>query len=366
MARLFLNFAAVRRGWKERGSLYLIVAIVLFAGMIFLLFRGHSSGPQETVADGMIPEPRVTAESSPVVPVSQPVVNPISESQPVASPQNPPSVPAQAQPAVVSQPPVVPAEAPNPQAEGAIAEALSLLQTQPGAVIDVRNRLNKVLAMPLSPQQRETVKSEMAKLADKWLFGPAAFPSDTLCDTYTVRSGDLLDIIGRRLKVPYEILMQINNIPRPQALQAGKALKVVKGPFHVKVCRSTFTLDLYLQDMYVCSFKVGLGRPGYETPTGLWRVQDGGKLVKPTWTDPDTGHVYKSNDPDYPLGSRWIALDGVSGTAVGRTGFAIHGTKEPEQIGSAGSRGCIRMYNGDAVLMYNLLVPLYSQVEVFD
>ena len=98
----------------------------------------------------------------------------------------------------------------------------------------------------------------------------------------------------------------------------------------------------------------------------MWRVQDGGKLIKPTWTDPDTGRVYKSNDPDYPLGSRWIALDGVSGAAVGRTGFAIHGTKEPEQIGTAGSRGCIRMYNGDAVLMYNLLVPVYSQVEVFD
>jgi LysM repeat protein len=220
--------------------------------------------------------------------------------------------------------------------------------------------------MPLSPQQRETVKSEMAKLADKWLWGPAAFPSDTLCDTYTVRSGDLLDVIGRRLKIPYEVVMRINNIPRPQALQAGKALKVVKGPFHVKVCRSTFTMDLYLQDTYVRSFKVGLGRPGYETPTGRWRVQDGGKLIKPTWTDPDSGRVYKADDPDYPLGTRWIALEGVEGAAVGRTGFAIHGTKEPEQIGTAGSRGCIRMYNNDVELMYNLLVPVYSQVDVFD
>jgi lipoprotein-anchoring transpeptidase ErfK/SrfK len=181
-----------------------------------------------------------------------------------------------------------------------------------------------------------------------------------------VRSGDVLEVIGRRLKVPHETLMQLNNIPRPRALQANKALKVVKGPFHAKVCRSTFTLDLYLQDMYVRSFKVGLGRPGYETPTGKWRVQDGGKLVQPTWTDPDSGRVYKATDPDYPLGSRWIALEGIEGAAVGRTGFAIHGTKDPEQIGTAGSRGCIRMYNGDAVLMYNLLVPIYSQVEVFD
>lgn len=367
MARAFPHLPAVPRSLRG-GGLYMIVAVVVFAVVVFFLFRGHSSGPQEATARSISPETRAVPESTPAEPTPQPTVETTPVSQPVAAAQTPPSAPVQTtpQPAQAVQPPVQPADEGNPQADTLVAEALSLIRAQPSEVIEVRNRLNKVLQMPLSPQQRQTVKSEMAKLADTWLFGPATFPSDTLCDTYMVRSGDLLDIIGRRLKVPYEILMQINNIPRPQALQAGKALKVVKGPFHAKVCRTTFTLDLYLQDTYVRSFKVGLGKSGYETPTGLWRVQDGGKLVAPTWTDPDSGHVYKATDPDYPLGSRWIALEGVSGAAVGRTGFAIHGTKEPEQIGSAGSRGCIRMYNGDAVLIYNMLVPLYSQVEVFD
>jgi len=346
----------------------MVAAVVVFAVIVFLLFRERSSGPQEATAGGMPAGTPTMPESAAVAPTPQPLAETSHVPEPVASTQTLPSTPAPAdsQPAQMVQPPARPADAGNPQADAAVAEALSLIQAQPGEVIEVRNRLNKVLQMPLSPPQRETVKSEMAKLADKWLFGPATFPSDTLCDTYMVRSGDVLDIIGRRLKVPYEILMQINNIPRPQALQAGKALKVAKGPFHVKVYRSTFSLDLYLQDTYVRSFKVGLGKPGYETPTGVWRVQEGGKLVAPIWTDPDTQHVYKPTDPDYPLGSRWIALEGVSGQAVGRTGFAIHGTKEPEQIGAAGSRGCIRMYNGDAVLIYNLLVPLYSQVEVLD
>jgi lipoprotein-anchoring transpeptidase ErfK/SrfK len=181
-----------------------------------------------------------------------------------------------------------------------------------------------------------------------------------------VKSGDVLDIIGRRMKVPYEMLMQINGIQRARGLQVGHAIKVIHGPFHAKVSRSTFTLDLYLQDMYVRSFKVGLGKTGYDTPTGRWRVQEHGKLVKPPWTDPDTGRLYKSTDPDYPLGSRWIGLEGVDGSAKGRTGFAIHGTKDPEQIGTAGSRGCIRMYNEDAILMYNMLVPLNSQIDVAD
>ena len=368
MARLFPNLTAARHGWKG-GGFYLIAALVVFAVVVFLLFRGNASGPQEAAAGNPARETETAVQPDPVVPSPQPTVATAADSAPAAVPEVAASTLAQTmpEPMVASQPSAEPANTPNPQAEIEITEALSLLRSQPDEIIRVRDRLNKVLAMPLSPQQRETVKSEMAKLAEKWLWGPAVFPADTLCDTYAVRTGDLLDIIGRRLKVPYEILMQINNIPRPEALQAGKALKVVKGPFHAKVHRSTFTLDLYLQDTYVRSFKVGLGKAGYETPTGLWRVQQGGKLVSPDWTDPDNrGRIYKATDPDYPLGSRWIALDGIEGEAKGRTGFAIHGTKEPEQIGSPGSRGCIRMYNGEAILIYNLLIPLYSQVEVLD
>jgi lipoprotein-anchoring transpeptidase ErfK/SrfK len=166
--------------------------------------------------------------------------------------------------------------------------------------------------------------------------------------------------------VPYEILQQINNIGRPEALRAGEKIKVINGPFHARIYRSAFTMDLFLQNTYVRSFRVGLGKRGRETPKGLWRVKPSGKLITPTWTDPDTGKTYKAEDPDYPLGSRWIALEGIEGNAVGRTGIAFHGTKDPNLIGTADSRGCIRLDNGDAILVYNLLVPTFSQVEIVE
>jgi hypothetical protein len=338
-------------------SVFVVLAVVVFGGVVFLLFRGHSTGPQEAVAGDVPPvsSPAETAgDAMPAAPTEAPV-----EAVPLSSL-------GLNQPTETAPGPVETVEPQDPAIDAALAEAVGVARTQPGEIIQTRNKLNKLLQGRISPEQRQTVKDEMAKLSKDWLFGPAAFPGDMLCDTYTVRRGDLLEILGRRMKIPYEILMQINNIPRPQALQAGRALKMIHGPFHAKVSRSTFMLDLYLQDMYVRSFKVGLGKPGCETPTGLWRVQEYGKLVKPPWTDPDTGRLYKSTDPDYPLGSRWIGLDGLEGLAKGRTGFAIHGTKEPEQIGTAGSRGCIRMYNDEAVLMYNLLIPVYSQVEVVD
>ena len=79
-----------------------------------------------------------------------------------------------------------------------------------------------------------------------------------------------------------------------------------------------------------------------------------------------TGKTYEASDPDYPLGSRWIALDGIAGEAKDRTGFAIHGTKDPNEIGTANSQGCIRVHNGDAIFLFDLLTPALSRVEVVD
>lgn len=247
---------------------------------------------------------------------------------------------------------------------GLIAEATLLANTRPDSVIEARDRLNQILPMCKNHQQRASIKEQLSNLANKWLFSRTIFPEDRLCGTYKVRRGEQLARIGEQFKVPYEILMQINNIHRPETLQAGQVIKVIHGPFHVRIYRSTFTMDLYLLDTFVRSFPVGLGMPYRKTPTGTWRVKPGGKLISPTWTDPDTGRTYRPKDPDYPLGSRWIALEGIEGEAKGRTGFAIHGTKEPAQIGAAGSRGCIRLDNGVAVLIYNLLVPIHSTVTV--
>jgi lipoprotein-anchoring transpeptidase ErfK/SrfK len=176
----------------------------------------------------------------------------------------------------------------------------------------------------------------------------------------------VLAILARQYKVPHECIEKINGIINPERLQAGQAIKIVHGPFSVVISKKNFTLDLYLQGTFVKQYKVGLGRVEHETPSGKWRAAAGGKLVKPTWTDPDTGRIYHGNDPDYPLGSRWIGLEGLEGAAKGRTGFAIHGTKDPETIGTRASRGCIRLFNGDAVEVYDLMEPGVSDVLVVE
>ncbi len=312
----------------------IVVVVLAVVGYVLIRHRGANT------AQNVPPEAVVKAEPSGPAAIAEP--NVVSQ---VVSP------------AAVTEP--------NRAVAGLIAQAMSLLNQQPPKIIEARDRLNEILPMA-GGQERAFVKEQLAALADKWLFSKLVYPEDKLCAGYKVNPGDMLENIGKKYNVPYEILMQINNIAKPELLQAGVAIKVINGPFHARVWRSTFTMDLYLQNTYVRSFQVGLGKPGMETPAGRWRAKEGGKLIQPIWTDPVSGRTYHPEDSDYPLGSRWIALEGLEGAAVGKTGFAIHGTKNPEQIGTPGSQGCIRLHNGDAILVYNLMMPGVSLVDVVD
>jgi LysM repeat protein len=233
-----------------------------------------------------------------------------------------------------------------------------------GKIVAARDLLNSVLDEPMSPQVRAAVKAQLNKLAETWLMSREVMADDTLCSYYVVQPGDRLALIAKKYKVPYELLMDMNGIQRPELLQAGQRIKVVEGPFNAVVYKGSFTMDVYLQRTYVKTYRVGLGKVEHDTPTGRWRVQKGGKMVKPTWTDPDTGKTYVGSSPDYPLGSRWVGLEGIDGAAKGRTGFAIHGTKEPETIGTRSSRGCIRLHNGDVIEVYDRMFEGVSEVLV--
>jgi LysM repeat protein len=364
-----------RAGRRTRNQTYTILLAVLVIAVMIAFYYGpfgkNEAEPIDTAAQDETNVDTAMANESDV-PHEPEIKEPAVTKEPQVNETAAFVPPAEVEeketelPKIAPEPAPGPTVEPNPEVTTLIAEAEALLSETPGKIIEARDRLNQALRMPMSPQQLLSVKNQLSELSEQWLFSRTVVPEDPLCESYQVRSGDLLSTIGDKYKVPYEILMTINRISRPESLQAGLPIKVVKGPFHAKVYRSTFTMDVYLQNTFVRSFKVGLGKPSMETPTGIWRVKSDGKLEKPIWTNPVDGKTYHPEDPDYPLGSRWIGLEGLSGQAKDRTGFAIHGTKDPEQIGTAGSQGCIRMHNGDAILVYNMMYPVLSQVEIAD
>jgi hypothetical protein len=364
-----------RAGRRNRNRLYTIVLAVLAIGVLIAFYYGpfgkNEAGPikSENPGDASVNTTAADTSGVPDEPeIQEPVaarktqveVNEPAALAPPAEPEKKPELPQ------VQEPAPGPTVQANPEAATLIAQAKALLEEKPSKIIQARDKFNQSLRMPMSPEQRLAVKNHLSELADQWLFSRTVVPEDPLCVSYLVQSGDTLEKIGNKFKVPYEILMKINRIGDARSLQAGLPIKVIRGPFNAKIYRSTFTMDVYLQNTFVRSFRVGLGKDDAETPTGLWRVKADGKLVEPPWPDPVSGRIIYPGDPAYALGSRWIGLEGLSGEAKDRTGFGIHGTKDPETIGTASSQGCIRMHNGDAILVYNMLFPVLSQVEIVD
>jgi L,D-transpeptidase ErfK/SrfK len=110
-------------------------------------------------------------------------------------------------------------------------------------------------------------------------------------------------------------------------------------------------------------FPVAVGRPGWETPVGRFRVIE--RVADPTWEHPATGQRVLPG-PANPLGSRWI---GFHRDCLGRAGFngrehlvvegcvsaGFHGTPQRETVGQAVSHGCVRLFDEHVRELFELV-----------
>ena len=349
--------------------LVLITTLAVLAGVaVYLNFfteRGACSLTDQTCADPIVhvnpadaPSPDATIDSTTgsttdAVQAAGPVPDQSDQPTPIVSENDD-------QQASLSH--AIRSDLPSAQAQALLEAGAADLANR--HYIAARQKLSQALTVGLPASYDDHARTMLSQAADAWLFSADVFPGDQLCTRYRVASGDRLARIAERSAVPYEFLMRINNIDKPENLRAGSTIKIVQGPFTAVVERSLFRISVYLGNLLVRTYPVGLGAPGQQTPTGLWRVTL--KQPNPQWTDRKTHKTYLPNDPENPLGEHWIALDGLKGNAKGRTGFGIHGTIKPDEIGQATSRGCIRLRNEQVAEIYDMLTPGKSTVVVLD
>jgi lipoprotein-anchoring transpeptidase ErfK/SrfK len=131
-----------------------------------------------------------------------------------------------------------------------------------------------------------------------------------------------------------------------------------KYPAVLVVNRSSFQLTLYKELERVKTYSVAIGQVGFDTPAGLYRIQN--KAVNPAWSVPNSdwagdlaGTVVPGGVPENPLKARWLGI---------YDGAGIHGTDVTESIGTRASRGCVRMLIPDVIELYDQVpvgAPIY-------
>ncbi|BAZ42769.1 ErfK/YbiS/YcfS/YnhG family protein [Calothrix sp. NIES-4101] len=112
---------------------------------------------------------------------------------------------------------------------------------------------------------------------------------------------------------------------------------------------------VYRMGEVIASYPTGIGKKGWETPTGSFKVFH--MQHDPVWRHPITGKVFPPGE-DSPLGDRWI---GFLSDKDGEIGF--HGTPDDSLVGSPVSHGCLRMRNPDVRMLYNQ-IKIGTPVEV--
>lgn len=125
-----------------------------------------------------------------------------------------------------------------------------------------------------------------------------------------------------------------------------------------------FTLYLYEDGVVAATYPIGVGSTVKPSLLGETRIVN--EVHHPTYYPPDwwsKGLSPIPPGPDNPVGSRWLGL--------GFAGYGIHGTNDPESIGTAASSGCIRMLNehveelADKVGVGTRVTFLYHTIEAW-
>ncbi|MFG0286077.1 MAG: L,D-transpeptidase family protein [Phycisphaerales bacterium JB039] len=238
--------------------------------------------------------------------------------------------------------------------------------------VAARRLFNDALRHPQATEaDRRSIRSQMSAINEDLVFSPRLLPGDPLVERYVIQSGDRLSDLATELGLAtdYRFIARVNRLSSADRISVGQTMKLVRGPFHAIVDKSEFRMDLYAGPgenpgdwIYITSRPVGLGESG-ATPTGVFVVRRESKLINPVWTNPRTGEMYDADDPDNPIGERWIGLRGLADAAA-FAGYGIHGTIEPESIGQERSMGCVRMLAEDVELVYEMLAEDVSYVHI--
>jgi hypothetical protein len=126
----------------------------------------------------------------------------------------------------------------------------------------------------LAPEEKQEVDALLGQLAGSVIYST----EHRLEPSYLVQAGERLEDIAKKYSVPWQLLAKINGIDRPDQLQPGQKLKVLRGPFSALIDLGDRQLTVMLARRYAGKFAIDID-PQVTVEEGQWRVDQ--KLVTP-------------------------------------------------------------------------------------
>ncbi|MCC0003616.1 MAG: L,D-transpeptidase [Methylobacteriaceae bacterium] len=187
----------------------------------------------------------------------------------------------------------------------------------------------------------------LAKSGLATLVGAAGFTLSILASQALAqhRAYDQLDVLDEPGKVP---TAEEEQLP-PQYQRQLVFFRTTEAPGTVIVDSNQRYLYLVQPDNRAIRYGIGVGRDGFRW-SGVLKISR--KQEWPDWRPPPEMIQrqpylprFMAGGPGNPMGARAMYL--------GATVYRIHGTNQPQTIGSAVSSGCFRLVNDDVSDLYN-------------
>jgi hypothetical protein len=218
-----------------------------------------------------------------------------------------------------------------------------------GDIANGRFALNAALARsedePLCAQLREILTA----LDVPVFLGSAVIADDPAARFIDVQQGDSFLLLGAAYDVPAALLEALNPDVHPRNLKPQAGVKIVQGPFHIRIVKHAGRMDLYARDIFVRSYAVDFPE-GNELPRGSYRIAPGSKVQLAATSRSEA--------------RSWIGFEGLdSGTQRISTGW-IFGTPGPRGTSAKDHIAGVHMADSDLRELYNVLVEGKSHLRV--
>jgi len=182
--------------------------------------------------------------------------------------------------------------------------------------------------------------------------------------TYTIRDKETLILLARAYDLGYNEITDANREVDPWVPARGTSIFIPNSWLLPEIIDHGIIINLAEMRLYaffsmdgskyVATYPIGIGREGFNTPTGTYTITL--RVKDPVWRVPADIRkekpelpAYVMPGPDNPLGKYWLQLS--------VNGYGIHGTNMPYGIGRRVSHGCIRLYPEDIELLARFVEP---------